>query len=91
MHKSLEILALNSKVKTVIVSLIGGLTRMDDMAEGIAAFVCTHSDRFKLAVRMCGTKAEEGRALLSKFGIESGEDLVTEVSKAVQLAKDVAL
>jgi succinyl-CoA synthetase beta subunit len=91
MHKSLEILALNSKVKTVIVSLIGGLTRMDDMAEGITAFVRTHPDRFKLAVRMCGTKAEEGRALLRKFGIESGEDLVTEVSKAVQLAREVAL
>jgi succinyl-CoA synthetase beta subunit len=91
MHKSLEILALNSKVKTVIVSLIGGLTRMDDMAEGITAFVRAHPGRFKLAVRMCGTKAEEGRILLSKFDIEAGEDLVTEVSKAVQLAKEATL
>jgi len=90
MQKSLELLALNARVKTVIVSLIGGLTRMDDMAEGIVAFVRKHPDRFKVAVRMCGTKAEEGRALLAEYGIESGEDLVMEVAHAVQLAREAA-
>lgn len=90
MQKSLELLALNARVKTVMVSLIGGLTRMDDMAEGIVAFVRKHPDRFKLAVRMCGTKAEEGRSLLAEYGIESGEDLVMEVARAVQLAREAA-
>lgn len=91
MQKSLEILAENAQVKTVMVSLIGGLTRMDDMAEGITTFVRKHPNRFKLAVRMCGTKADEGRALLAECGIESGEDLVTEVSRAVALAREAAL
>ena len=90
MNKSLEILSLNSKIKTVMVSLIGGLTRMDDMAEGIVAFARKQPARFKLAVRMCGTKAEEGRALLAELGIESGEDLVTEVSRAVEMAGEAA-
>ncbi|HSN93794.1 MAG TPA: ATP-grasp domain-containing protein [Anaerolineaceae bacterium] len=90
MQKSLEILALNDKVKTVMISLIGGLTRMDNMAEGIVAFVQEHPDRFKFAVRMCGTKADEGRVILGAYGIKSGEDLVMEVARAVQLAKEVA-
>ena len=90
MQKSLVILAQNANIKTVIVSLIGGLTRMDDMAEGITSFVREHPDRFKLAVRMCGTKADEGRAILAEFGIESGEDLVTEVARAVELAREAA-
>jgi len=91
MNKSLEILSLNPKIKTVMVSLIGGLTRMDDMAEGIATFVRKQPERFKLAVRMCGTKAEEGRALLDAVGIPSGEDLVIEVARAVELAREAAL
>ncbi|MEA4811703.1 MAG: ATP-grasp domain-containing protein [Anaerolineaceae bacterium] len=91
MNKSLEILALNPHIRAVMVSLIGGLTRMDDMAEGIVNFVRNHPARFRLAVRMCGTKAEEGKALLNCVGIESGEDLVTEVVKAVRLAKEAAL
>jgi succinyl-CoA synthetase beta subunit len=90
MQKSLEILAPNLKVKTVMISLIGGLTRMDDMAEGIVAFVREHPGRFKLAVRMCGTKANEGKAMLAEIGIESGEDLVTEVARAVSLAREAA-
>jgi succinyl-CoA synthetase beta subunit len=90
MNKSLEILALNPKIKTVMVSLIGGLTRMDDMAEGITTFYQKHPQRFKLVVRMCGTKAEEGRALLDAFNIPSGEDLVTEVARAVELAREAA-
>ncbi len=91
MNKSLEILAQNPYVKTVMVSLIGGLTRMDDMAEGISTFVRKHPDRFKLVVRMCGTKADEGRAILAEYAIESGEDLVSEVARAVELAREAAL
>ena len=90
MQQSLEILAQNARIKTVIVSLIGGLTRMDDMAEGITRFVREHPDRFELAVRMCGTKADEGRAILAEYSIESGEDLVTEVARAVELAREAA-
>ena len=90
MQKSLEILSQNARVKTVMVSLIGGLTRMDDMAEGIVAFVRKRPERFKLAVRMCGTKAEEGQALLAELGIQSGEDLVTEVARAVEMAREAA-
>lgn len=90
MEKSLKILALNPKIKTVMVSLIGGLTRMDDMAEGIINFARDNPDRFKLAVRMCGTKAVKGRAMLEELCIKSGEDLVTEVTRAVKLAREAA-
>jgi len=56
MAQALEVVLANPRSKVVLVSLIGGLTRMDEIAKGIVTYVSPHSVNIPLVVRMCGTK-----------------------------------
>ena len=61
--------------------------RMDDIAEGIAAFLRSDQGVAPIVVRMAGTKEEEGRAILHALGIAAFDDLAAAVHEAVSLTK----
>jgi succinyl-CoA synthetase beta subunit len=88
MREALGAVLANAAVKAVLVSLIGGLTRMDEIAEGIAAYLGEHAIHIPLVVRMAGTKEEEGRATLRAIGVETFDDLPAAVREAVLRAKE---
>jgi len=87
MREALGVVLANPAVSAVLVSLIGGLTRMDEIAEGIVAFLREHEIHVPLVVRMAGTREEEGRAALQAIGIETFDDLPSAVREAVLRAK----
>ena len=84
-EQAMEIVLANPRVKSMLISLIGGLTRMDEVAEGIDAYLRRHTCEVPIAVRMCGTKAEEGSQILLSHGIEAKEDLYETAKMAVHL------
>lgn len=84
-EQSMEIVLANDKVKVLLISLIGGLTRMDRVAAGIDDYLTKNKCRVPIVVRMCGTKAEEGRQILSRHGIQAFEDLFATVKAAVEM------
>jgi succinyl-CoA synthetase beta subunit len=84
MQQALEVVLANSKAKVLLISLIGGLTRMDEVAEGIVNYLKEHTVKIPLIVRMCGTKEDVGRAMLCEVGIETVADL----PEAVRIAVD---
>ena len=86
MAQALEVVLANPCTKVVLVSLIGGLTRMDEIAKGIVTYVSAHNVNIPLVVRMCGTKEDEGRAMLKDIGIRTHDDLLTAVREAVDKA-----
>ncbi len=68
------------KVKVIVVNLLGGITRCDEVARGIIeAGVCV-----PVIVRIAGTNAEEGRKLLSEKGYEMLDTMDHVVKKAVE-------
>jgi succinyl-CoA synthetase beta subunit len=83
MQQALEVVLANPDIKTLLISLIGGLTRMDEIAEGIVNYVKTKRVKIPLVVRMCGTQEEVGRAMLRRVGIETYDDLTEAVHAAV--------
>ncbi|MEN6370266.1 MAG: succinate--CoA ligase subunit beta [Thermotogota bacterium] len=85
---ALDAVLANDAVRVVLVSLIGGLTRMDEIAEGIYAFRTSHPGMTPTVVRMVGTKEEEGRRILARVGIAAYDDLPAAVGQAVSLAKE---
>lgn len=87
MHKGLQVVTANPKIKVVLISLIGGITRMDDMANGIAAFLKTKPSPVPIFVRMCGTQEEEGMRILKEWDILVDHDLAAVVNKAVEVAR----
>ena len=87
MRDALGIVLANPRVKVLLISLIGGLTRMDEVADGILAYLERHGPSIPLVVRMCGTQEEVGREKLHSVGIETFDDLSAAVSAAVGCAK----
>ncbi len=83
MQQALEVVLANPKAKVLLISLIGGLTRMDEVAEGIVNYLKEHRVTIPLTVRMCGTQEEVGRAKLREVGIETYDDLPTAILAAV--------
>lgn len=73
-------------IKSLLVVLIGGFNRMDEMAEGITAFLRDHPVSIPLVVRLCGTMEEEGKAIMKEAGLPVYDDLRTAVADAVRFA-----
>ena len=87
MQQALEVVLANPRVKVLLISLIGGLTRMDEVADGIVAYLEGHELAVPLVVRMCGTQEEAGRARLQAVWIEAVDDLLTAIRIAVDAVK----
>ena len=87
MKQTMEVVLADKRVKTLIISLIGGLTRMDEMAEGIVRYLKEGGPSVPIFTRMCGTKADVGIPILRKAGVETYEDLILTVRTALEKSK----
>jgi succinyl-CoA synthetase beta subunit len=68
-------------VKVIVVNLLGGITKCDEVAKGIIAAGISQ----KVIVRLAGTNEAEGRELLSEKGYEMLDTMDLVVKKAVQV------
>jgi len=69
-------------VRVIIVNLLGGITRCDEVAKGIISAGVNQ----KIIVRLAGTNEEEGRRLLAESGYEMLDTMEQAVKAAVQEA-----
>jgi succinyl-CoA synthetase beta subunit len=69
-------------VKVIVVNLLGGITRCDEVARGIIDAEIPQ----KVIVRLAGTNEVEGRRLLSDKGYEMLDTMDLVVKKAVEVA-----
>jgi succinyl-CoA synthetase beta subunit len=67
--QAFKILLSDKNVKTVLVNIFGGIVRCDVIAEGVVAAIKEVGMDVPLVVRLQGTKAEAGREILSKAGL----------------------
>ncbi len=90
MYKAMETVLSDPNVKSLLVVLIGGFNRMDEMAEGIIKYKKVHGLNIPVIVRMCGTMEEEGKELRAQAGIPTYDDLLEAVGAAVKGAEGEA-
>jgi succinyl-CoA synthetase beta subunit len=62
---ALEVLTQDSSVKSVLINIFGGITRCDLVAHGIIEALGRLDLPWPIVVRLDGTNAEEGRAILA--------------------------
>jgi len=62
---ALEVVNSDPSVRAILVNIFGGITRGDLVAEGIVEALGRVSLRSPIIVRLDGTNAEEGRAILA--------------------------
>ena len=83
--EALKIILSDPDVKGILVNIFGGIVRCDLIAEGVIAAVADVGIKVPVVVRLEGTMAAEGRALLDKSGLnlQSASDLGDAAQKIV--------
>jgi succinyl-CoA synthetase beta subunit len=61
---ALEVILSDTKVRSILFNIFGGITRCDEVARGILSALDRLDVRVPIVVRLDGTSDEEGRALL---------------------------
>jgi succinyl-CoA synthetase beta subunit len=93
--KSYNLVTSDPRVKAMFINIFGGITRGDQVAKGIVEALAggdpsTSSGqvvrKVPLVVRLTGTNAEEGRAILDKAGFIPVETMDEGAARAVALA-----
>jgi succinyl-CoA synthetase beta subunit len=83
---ALEIVLANPKVKSVFINIFGGITRGDEVAHGILDVLHDTKPKVPLVIRLSGTEAEAGRALLEGAPLVSRATMDDAAKEAVRLA-----
>ena len=68
--EAFKLILRDSKVKVILVNIFGGIVRCDLIAEGVVAAAADLGITVPLVVRLQGTNAEEGRAILEKSDLD---------------------
>jgi succinyl-CoA synthetase beta subunit len=87
---ALEVITADPNVRSVLINIFGGITRCDLVAEGILEGFSTIDVKVPVVVRLDGTSAEEGRAILAanpKVGLVPAATMLEAAGRAVELAK----
>ena len=86
-EEAMNIILSNREIEVLLINLIGGLNRMDEMAEGITAYVSKTADGgAAIVVRMSGTLEEEGRKILNSAGVTFYDNIYEAIEKAAKVA-----
>ena len=84
---AIRIILKDPNVKAVLFNIFGGITRGDLVAKGILAALDEVKPDIPMIIRLVGTNAEEGRALLADAEMTTAETLAEAAQKAVAAAK----
>jgi succinyl-CoA synthetase beta subunit len=85
---ALRIITSDPAVKVILFNIFGGITRCDDVANGIVTATKPQIDiQVPIVIRLTGTNEEEALRILEGAGFSAMTDMDAAVQKAVELAK----
>ncbi|MBF1636156.1 MAG: ADP-forming succinate--CoA ligase subunit beta [Prevotella sp.] len=85
--EAMKLLLSDKHVKVVLINIFGGITRCDDVANGLLeAFKVIETD-IPIVIRLTGTNEAEGRAILEGTHFTVGTSMADAGHKAVELSK----
>jgi succinyl-CoA synthetase beta subunit len=83
---ALEIITSDPTVKSILFNIFGGITRCDDVANGIVEAMSRIDIKVPIVIRLTGTNEEVALEILKKAGFSAYTSMDAVVEKAVQLA-----
>lgn len=90
---ALRIILADPNVRAVLFNIFGGITRCDEVARGILQALDEVKTTVPMVIRLAGTNAEEGRAIIDNANIHnlsSAATLTEAAKKAVEAARGAA-
>ena len=89
MANALEVINSDANVKSIFINIFGGITKGDEVANGIVQALGRVEIRSPIVMRLDGTNADEGRAILAAHESDrfvSQPTMIEAARKAVELA-----
>ena len=91
MTAALEVINSDTKVKSIFINIFGGITRGDEVAKGIVEAMKRVKLRAPIVIRLDGTNAIEGRAIIANAGIDESQLMSrSTMLEAARVAVDLA-
>ena len=89
LSNAIEVINTDENVRAILVNIFGGITRCDEVATGIVAALGRVAVNAPIVIRLDGTNAEEGRAIIAPHESDrliSQPTMLDAARKAVELA-----
>lgn len=87
-EKALKVMLSDRMIGAVVVNILGGITRCDEVARGIVSALRGSISGKRIYVRLQGLNEEEGREILKEAGINVYEDAEEAVKATVKFPRD---
>jgi succinyl-CoA synthetase beta subunit len=84
---ALKIITEDPNVKAILFNIFGGITRTDDVANGIVTATKQNPLKVPIVIRLTGTNEEIAMKILHENGFSASSDMDEAVQKTVALAK----
>jgi succinyl-CoA synthetase beta subunit len=83
---AMQIILGDQNVRAILFNIFGGITRCDDVANGIVAALNELKPRVPIVIRLTGTNEKEAQKILASYKLPTADTLDEVVKKAIQLA-----
>jgi succinyl-CoA synthetase beta subunit len=83
---ALEIITSDKHVRSILFNIFGGITRTDDVANGIVTATKASPLRVPIVIRLTGTNEEVAVQILQQHGFSAMTEMDAAVQRAVELA-----
>jgi succinyl-CoA synthetase beta subunit len=83
---ALRIITADPNVKCILFNIFGGITRTDDVANGIVTATKANPLKVPIVIRLTGTNEELALQILKDNGFSASSDMDSAVQRAVELA-----
>jgi len=90
MANALEVINSDPKVRSIFINIFGGITKGEDVANGIVQALGRVDLKAPIVIRLDGTNADQGRAILKEHEsekLQSQPTMLAAARRAVELAK----
>jgi succinyl-CoA synthetase beta subunit len=84
---ALQIITADPAVRAILFNIFGGITRCDDVANGIVQATAQFALKVPLVIRLTGTNEAEAITILTQAGFSAVTDMDQAVQHAVALAR----
>ena len=86
-ENAVRILMTDKNVKAVYFNIFGGITRCDDVANGIVVALNNMDINVPIVIRLTGTNENEGRKILEKTDLIPAASMAEGAKKVIELAR----
>ncbi|MFQ6031432.1 MAG: ADP-forming succinate--CoA ligase subunit beta [Candidatus Zixiibacteriota bacterium] len=83
---AMNIILRDANVKAILFNIFGGITRCDDVANGIVYAVKQLNPKIPIVVRLTGTNEDKARKILEEVNLTATSSMEEVVKKAIELS-----